>query len=82
MGKNTVFKLTQGPVALPADWTRRVHRGIDAKSLEAVYNSINRGRPLGDAEWIIKTAQKMGLEATLRKRGRPQKVPETLIDLL
>ena len=76
-GRPSVFNLTQGPVTLPPDWTQRVHREIDTKSLQALQSSINRSRPLGETEWIVKTARKMGLESTLRKRGRPKKVPDT-----
>jgi putative transposase len=75
-GRAADFNLTQSPVALPPDWTRRVHRSIEPRAMEALRNSINRNRPLGDTEWIIETAKKMGLESTLRKRGRPKKVPD------
>jgi len=44
------------------------------KVMEALHNSSsNRSRPLGDTEGIIETAMNMGLESTLRKRGRPKR---------
>jgi len=77
-GRSAGFELTPGPVALPPDWTRRVHRDIEARAMEALHNSLSRNRPLGDTEWIVETAKKMGLESTLRKRGRPKKMPDAL----
>lgn len=41
--------------------------------LEAVRLSVRRGRPLGAAGWVERTAASLGLEATLRGRGRPQR---------
>ena len=67
------FKLTQGPVTLPPDWTLWVHREIDKKALEALHHSINRSRPFGDAEWIIKTARKMGFRINIKKKRKTQK---------
>ena len=72
-GRQAAFELTRGPVALPADWTQWVHRDMDEKSLAALQNSIRRNCPLGDSEWIVKTAKIMGLESTLRRKGRPKK---------
>jgi putative transposase len=41
--------------------------------LEWVRRSVKRGCPLGDEEWQRKTAGQLGLESTLRPRGRPGK---------
>ena len=38
--------------------------------------SIRRRRPYGDDEWTQRTAKQMGLEASLRPRGRPPKKAE------
>jgi len=76
-GRPSVLNLSRGPVELPADWTQWVHRDIDEKSLQTLHNSINRSCPLGEPEWMLKTAKIMGLESTLRRKGRPKKVPDT-----
>jgi hypothetical protein len=34
--------------------------------------STSRGSPFGNADWVAKTAQKLGLESTLRNPGRPK----------
>ena len=34
---------------------------------------IQRGRPFGEPRWMVKAADRMGLESSLRPRGRPRK---------
>src|SRR5689334_21382698 len=63
------------PVEAPADWATRVDRPETPAELEAVRESLKRGRPLGDPRWQRRTAAKLGLESTLRKRGRPRVRP-------
>jgi len=41
--------------------------------LAALRCCVNRGRPFGDPNWITDTAKRLGLEWTLRPRGRPKK---------
>jgi len=40
---------------------------------EVERQSLRRGRPFGDFPWIHETSARLGLEASLRPRGRPQK---------
>lgn len=35
-------------------------------------HSINRGTPYGMADWVERTAKELGIEASLRPRGRPR----------
>lgn len=44
--------------------------------MEAMRLSIARGRPYGSDKWTAETAKKLGLEYTLRDRGRPKKERE------
>jgi putative transposase len=37
-----------------------------------VERSIRRGSPLGDGAWTEQTAHRLGVESTLRPRGRPK----------
>jgi len=39
--------------------------------------SVERGRPFGVEPWMLETATKLGLEASLRPRGRPKKEAES-----
>ena len=72
-GSESLFELSDGPVKLPANWAGHVHRNIDSRRLDAIVNSVKRGAPLGEKDWIESSAAKMNLESTLRQRGRPKK---------
>ena len=34
---------------------------------------LNRGRPIGETNWVTDTAKRLGLESTIRPRRRPKK---------
>ena len=78
-GAESLFELSDGPVELPADWPRLVQRELDERTKEQIETSLRRGAPFGDEEWVRNTAAKLGLESTLRPRGRPEKVPDPFI---
>lgn len=61
------------PVARPRDWVDEVNRPATPGEMEAVRRSAQRGTPYGDATWIERTVQRLGLESTVRPRGRPGK---------
>jgi putative transposase len=61
------------PLPCPRDWVKLVNRPQSDAELEAIRRSVNRGRPYGEASWIVKCVEKLGLEFTLRPRGRPRK---------
>ncbi len=65
--------LAPWPIDRPHDWTRRVNRPFVPEEEEAVLRSIQRGQPFGSVRWQIKTAARLGLESSLRPRGRPRK---------
>lgn len=54
------------------NWTDRVNEPRSDKELEAVRKCANRGGPLGDEAWVESTTRRLGLESTLRPRGRPK----------
>jgi putative transposase len=58
------------PVDVPRDWIAWTNRAQTAAELEAVRESVKRGRPFGDERWQERTAKKLALESTLRPRGR------------
>ena len=43
--------------------------------LAALRRSVVRGTPFGGEAWQERTAKRLGLESTLRARGRPRKLP-------
>ncbi len=67
--------LAPWPVAVPADWAQFVNTPLRSSELEACRLAVARGRPFGRVSWQVRTAQQLGLEATLRPRGRPRRHP-------
>ena len=65
--------LTEWPVEEPADWARRVNHPETPAELEALRRSVVRHRPFGSEAWTRRVAKRLGLEYTLRPRGRPRK---------
>src|SRR5208337_1575328 len=64
-----------GPSAPPTDWLQLVNQlqpQTEAK-VAALRCCVNRGRPCGDLHWVMDTAKRLGLECTVRPRGRPKK---------
>lgn len=65
--------LVEGPTPRPQPWLRFVNREEEAEMLARLREAVNRGSPFGDAAWREKAARKLGLESTIRPRGRPRK---------
>jgi len=66
--------LYPGPVRKPQPqpWGRRVNILSTEAEVEALRHSVNRGVPFGTARWQRRTAERLGLEASLNPRGRPR----------
>lgn len=64
--------LADMPIAHPANWLDFVNAPLTAAELEEVRLCVRRGRPYGEAGWQVHTARQLGLQATLRPRGRPR----------
>jgi len=65
--------LHPGPVPRGDDWLRWVNAPQTEAELEALRECVSRGRPFGSESWQDQTAQRLGLEFSLRPRGRPRK---------
>ena len=61
------------PVPQPAHWTKIVNQPLSAAELEAIRRSVVRGSPFGPEPWQKQIARRLGLQYTLRPRGRPRK---------
>jgi putative transposase len=72
--------LTEWPVRRPTHWLRIVNAKQDEAEEKAVQASIERSRPLGSPKWLEQAAAAMGLEWTLRPRGRPRVRPKRIKD--
>jgi putative transposase len=64
-----------GPIALPtaADWAAWVQSPQTEDELARLRLCVGRDRPFGTDAWVERTAPALGLENTLRPRGRPVK---------
>ena len=65
--------LDDGPLPLPRCWRQYVQRPQTEAELTALRSSVVRGAPFGETSWQERTAKKLGLQSTLRPRGRPRK---------
>ena len=69
--------LTQPPpIALPGDWSALVDTALTAAELEKLRTSVARQAPFGQAAWLEQVVRSLGLESTVRPRGRPRKKAE------
>lgn len=66
--------LDELPMKLPQSWNRFVNEPVKEKKLEEIRNSVNRQTPYGMETWQRETSIRLGLESTLKPRGRPKKV--------
>lgn len=69
-----VPELHTGPVPRGEGWLDHVNQPETEAELDAMRESISRGKPFGSEHWAKLTANKLGLESSLRPRGRPKKV--------
>jgi putative transposase len=72
--------LNPGPVPRPANWVELVNEPATEEELKRLRQSVERGCPYGQEQWVKQTAASLGLESTLRPRGRPSKQTEEEIE--
>jgi putative transposase len=65
--------LSDWPLPVPSRWRQLVNRPQTEAELQALRRCVQRGQPFGSDAWVRRTAQALGLESTLRSRGRPRK---------
>jgi putative transposase len=64
--------LADWPLPRPTNWAEIVNQPQSEAELAALRKCVHRGRPFGDATWTEATARSLGIESTLRSRGRPR----------
>ncbi len=64
--------LSPSPVRLPSNWSSIVERPQTEAEVAALQTSIARGTPYGSESWTRVAAKRLGLQSTLRPRGRPR----------
>lgn len=62
-----------GPVPRGKNWLHYVNQPLTDAELKAMRVSVNRERPFGAESWQKDTAKRLGLEHSMRPRGRPRK---------
>jgi len=65
--------LSDWPVERPRDWVRRVNQPETQTELDALRCCVRRSQPFGSKPWVDQMVGKLGLEWTVRPRGRPRK---------
>ncbi len=55
------------------NWLRLINEPQSEAEVAALRESVARGSPFDSVEWKHETAERLGLEYTLRPRGRPRK---------
>jgi putative transposase len=63
--------LSEWPVPRPEDWADLV-RDVPDSDVAAIRTAIRRSLPFGSEGWCAETASRLGLQASLNKRGRPK----------
>ena len=66
-----LIRLDAGPAPRGDGWVEAVNSPMFEIEVARVRESIRRDRPLGDKIWTLATAKDLGLEYSLRPRGRP-----------
>ena len=64
------------PVDTTTDWLQWIDQPLFDHELTALRTCVNRQQPFGTADWQAVIATTLGLESTLRQRGRPRKSSE------
>lgn len=72
--ENPPLELSDWPVERPANWAAVVNGPQTSQEEETIRTCILRGRPFGEENWQKRTAARLGLEMTMRPRGRPRTV--------
>ena len=72
-GARKEIALGPGPTRLPDDWLHHVRTAVEPAEQEAIASCIRRGCPYGSSPWVAQTVRLLGLQSTVRPRGRPKK---------
>ena len=64
--------LSAWPIRRCPNWIEYVNEPQSELELSAIRKSVKRGSPLGEEAWTLKVVERLGLESTVRPRGRPR----------
>ena len=61
--------LSDSPISFPRNWVSLVNKPQMEDEVAAMQRIMQRGTPFGSDRWTKRTAERLGLESTLRPRG-------------
>jgi putative transposase len=67
--------LASWPAPRKASWVEHVNAPQSEAELAGIRRSVERGNPFGSESWSDEVIRRLGLESTVRARGRPKKEP-------
>jgi putative transposase len=72
------FPHLRDPISIdtPSEWLQWIDQPVFDHELTTLRMCVNRQQPFGAEEWPATIAAALGLELTLRRRGRPLKESE------
>jgi len=73
--ERAAIPLAEPPLPLSRKWLEHVNTPQTESEVQAIAESIRRGRPYGSETWQQKVARQLHLESTFRPRGRPKTEP-------
>ncbi|MFQ5963899.1 MAG: hypothetical protein ACE5KZ_06415 [Candidatus Scalinduaceae bacterium] len=73
IGKRPRLLVDEVSLELPDGWDRYVDESVTEKELEKFRQSVNRQSPYGNCKWQKQISRELGLESSIRPRGRPRK---------
>lgn len=65
--------LAAWPLPRPTHWIDYINSVQTEAELASLRKAVNRGTAFGNREWELRTSATLGLESTLRPRGRPRR---------
>jgi putative transposase len=71
------IRLSKWPVDRPDNWISIVNKMFPQSELGRLQVSFKRDRPYGDPRWLARAVKRLGLESSVRPRGRPKKTTLT-----
>ena len=74
--------LSEWPLPRKRSWLKHVNTPITDAEATAIRKSIQRGCPYGTEQWNKRKIKQLGLESTVKPRGRPRKIARMVPDTL
>jgi len=74
IGQKRSYLVSEPPIVLPGEWDKFVDEPFTEKDLAELRKSISRQSPYGAQSWQVQICKELGLESTIRSRGRPRVV--------